>query len=97
MNLKPGQLFKLVLCILIVATMVFWLPYHTYRLLHGIEMLAFLYLAMESYNRSVALSYFWIGSAIIINPFLPLMLAVFIWPINAIWILALLILVVFDI
>ena len=56
MNLKPNQLFKLALCILIVFPMVFWLPYGTHRVVKIMEMLAFLYLAMEVYSRSVAFS-----------------------------------------
>ena len=97
MNLKPNQLFKLGICFLIILPMVFWLPYGTHRIFKVIEMLAFLYLAMEIYDRSVAMSYFWIGSAIIVNPFIPLIISIFLWPINAIWLLALLLLMVFDI
>jgi hypothetical protein len=97
MNLKPNQLFKLALCVLIVFPMVFWLPYGTHRAVKIIEMLAFLYLAMEVYKRSVGFSYFWIGSAIIVNPFIPLIISIFLWPVNAIWMLALMVMVVFDI
>lgn len=97
MNLKPNQLFKLGLCVLIVFPMVFWLPYSTHRVVKIIEMLAFLYLAAEVYKRSVAVAYFWIFSAIIVNPFIPLMISIFLWPMNAIWMLALMVMVVFDV
>ena len=96
MNLKPNQIFKLVLCFLIIIPMVFWLPYRLNHVLKFIEMFGFLYLAVEWYKRSAALSYFWIGSAIVVNPFIPLIISIFLWPINAIWLLALLLLMVFD-
>lgn len=97
MNLKPNQIIKLVLCFLILIPMVFYLPWHMRHIVHGIEMLAFLYIAMTVYKRSVVLSYFWIGSAIVVYPFIPLIISFFLWPINAIWLLALLTMIVFDI
>lgn len=97
MNLKANQIFKLGLCFMIIVPMVFWLPYHIRHIVYGIEMCAFLFIAAEVYNRSVALSYFWIGSAIVVNPFIPLIISFFLWPINAIWLLALLLMIVFDI
>jgi|GEM_PF-4499709 len=97
MNLKPNQLFKLCLAILIVFPMVFWLSYSTIRVVHTIEMVAFLFLALQIYNRSAATAYFWIGSAIVVNPLIPLWISMFLWPINAIWLLALMVMIVFDI
>jgi hypothetical protein len=96
MKLNASQLFKLCLCGLILLTMIFRLPYSLHRVVNIIEMLAFIYLAFDLFNRYIALSYFWIASAIIINPFLRLMISRIMWPIDAIWLTALLILILMD-